>query len=112
MQNLHLGLEKALEDFQLVCEGGGLNWNWLPYAGREWKVKMKFAVCFVVGDTEMHDKLCGKFQARAGNVKFICRHCKCETKNLVNVKDRELKSMIRVPDPLTLTQYLCPLLVT
>ena len=99
VQNLHLGLEKALEDFQLVCEGGGLNWNWLPYAGREWKVKMKFAVCFVVGDTEMHDKLCGKFQARAGNVKFICRHCKCETKNLVNVKDRaRTQKLIKVSD--------------
>ena len=42
---------------------------------------MKFAVAFVVGETELIDTvadICG--------TKFICRHCNCPTDNLVNVE--------------------------
>ena len=82
MQNLHRGLDAALKSFRDVCKEGGLDWNYLPYAGKLWKVRMKFAIAYVVGDTEQHDKLCGKYGVRTSTVKEICRHCNCPTDSI------------------------------
>ena len=38
---------------------------------------MKFAIAYVIGDTELHDKLCGSYGSRNSNVKMLCRHCRC-----------------------------------
>ena len=45
---------------------------------------MKFAIAFVVGDTELHDKLCGRYMTRTGNVATLCRHCNCPTMRTSN----------------------------
>ena len=65
----------------------GLCWK-LKYKGEEFKVNMKFSVAFVIGDTAMHDKLCGKTSgSRTHGMKSHCRHCNCATKDLVNPKE-------------------------
>ena len=60
----------------------------LPYGphGDIYKLNMKFSIAFVIGDTEMYDKLCGRFNNRTSHIKSICRHCNCQTKNLVNLQ--------------------------
>eukprot|EP00536_Pseudo-nitzschia_multiseries_P018768 jgi/Psemu1/316284/fgenesh1_kg.3083_\ len=58
IQNLHNGLEVALCSFKL-----------------RWKVKMKFAIAYVIGDTELHAKLCGKCSSFNKGVMRMCRHC-------------------------------------
>ena len=45
---------------------------------------MKFAVAFVVGDTEQHDKFCCRCQSRSMRTAFICRHCNCPAMDLDN----------------------------
>ena len=40
---------------------------------------MKFAISCVVGDTELYDKLCGKYGSRTSTVKNLCHHCDCPT---------------------------------
>ena len=82
VKNLHRGIEAALESFHDVCEQGGIDWDYLPYFGKTWSVRMKFAIAYVVGDTELHDKLCGKYGSRTGTVKKICRHCDCPTDHI------------------------------
>ena len=52
------------------------------FFGKTWSVRMKFAISYVVGDTELHDKLCGKYDSRTGTVKKICRHCDCPTDHI------------------------------
>ena len=85
VQNLHTGIRAAMRTFKEICEKeGGVRWNYLPYAGGVWKVKMKFSIAYVIGDTEMHDRLCGKYQARGRGVEKLCRHCKCDTANICN----------------------------
>eukprot|EP00536_Pseudo-nitzschia_multiseries_P008802 jgi/Psemu1/21469/gm1.21469_g len=80
IQNLHTPLAAALQSFKQVCEmQGGLEWGYLPYAGKVFKVKMKFVIAYVVGDTELHDKLCGKYGSYTEKVKKLCRHCTCPT---------------------------------
>ena len=34
---------------------------------------------FVIGDTEGHDKLCGKYLNRSENVSCLCRYCNIPT---------------------------------
>ena len=75
--NLHLGLEEALRSVREACSGRrDYEWSNLPWNGREWKVKMKFAVAYVIGDTEMHDKFCGRVPTRTNNSRMLCRHCR------------------------------------
>jgi hypothetical protein len=77
VKNLHKGIEIALKSFKEICEmKEGILWDGLPYAGKIWNnIKMKFAIAYVVGDTELHDKLCGRYNCYNGAVKKICRHC-------------------------------------
>eukprot|EP00980_Cylindrotheca_fusiformis_P013598 scaffold3490_cov70-Cylindrotheca_fusiformis.AAC.3 len=82
LQNLHRGIEAALEDFKKVSQYG-MKWE-LPYGGKTWPVHMHFLICFIVGDTEMHDALCGKYNCRNSNIKVLCRHCDCPTNEIVN----------------------------
>lgn len=45
MQNLHNGLKAALQSFHDACQiQDGILWDHLPYAGKLWKVRMKFAI--------------------------------------------------------------------
>ena len=83
IQNLHNGLEVALRSFKDVCEHkDGVLWDGLPYGGRIWNgVKMKFAIAYVVGDTEQHDRLCGRYICYNGAVSKICRHCNINTED-------------------------------
>merc|ERR1711884_232694 len=57
----------------------------LPWNGRIHEVSMKFAVAFVIGDTEQHDKFCCQHQSRSMGTAFVCRHCNCQTADLVNL---------------------------
>eukprot|EP00536_Pseudo-nitzschia_multiseries_P017302 jgi/Psemu1/314277/fgenesh1_kg.1475_\ len=83
IQNLHNGLEVAFRSFKAACnEDGGIEWNYLPYANQQWRVKMKFAIAYVIGDTELHDKLCGKYGSFNKGVMRMCRHCNCYSPNI------------------------------
>ena len=57
-----------------------------------YKVSMKFAVAFVVGDTELHDKLCGRYGSH-NNTKYACRHCNCKTEDVVNPTAQDLTTL-------------------
>jgi len=85
VQNLHHTLEAALDSFHAICEvPDGIPFNFLHYAGKNWQVRLKFGIAFVVGDTELHDKLCGKYQSRSHKVQMLCRHCDCPTQDIVD----------------------------
>ena len=74
-QNLHRGLDAAFAEFREITRIGGLRWDSLAYGGSVHSVNFKFALAFVVGDTEMHDKLCGKTLNRSATAECLCRHC-------------------------------------
>eukprot|EP00536_Pseudo-nitzschia_multiseries_P013877 jgi/Psemu1/36773/gm1.36773_g len=70
IQNLHNGLEVALLSFKAACDK------------MVWKVKMKFAIAYGIGNTELHDKLCGKYDSFNKGVMRMCRHCNCYSPNI------------------------------
>ena len=57
---------------------------------------MKFAIAFVIGDTELHDKLCGQYGVRNDKVKRLCRHCNYPTSEITNPK-KQKTTKIYVP---------------
>ena len=92
--NLHRGLNAALESFHQTTSNQPLDWDWFPYAGKIWKVKMCFAIAFVVGDTELHDKLCGKYGVRNDKVERLCRHCDCPNEYTVDPKYQKKNKIV------------------
>ena len=56
--NLHSGLRVALSSLKMAIDGNGFLCHNFPWAGKKWSVQMKFSIAFVIGDTELHDKLC------------------------------------------------------
>ena len=81
LKNLHSALRCALSSLRKACEQKvGYVWSNLPWNNKLWSVRMKFAIAFVIGDTELHDKLCGHYGCRTKTVAQICRHCNCPTK--------------------------------
>jgi hypothetical protein len=88
IQNLHRGLDAAFSEFRQITRLGGLRWDKLVYGGQVHDVNFKFAVAFVIGDTEMHDKLCGKTVNRTNNAKCLCRHCDTPLAETINPDHR------------------------
>ena len=89
LQNLHNSLHCAFTDLRQLMESDkSIPWK-LQYGPRgiEWDVQLKFAFAYVIGDTEMHDKLCGRYGTRTRNIKSICRHCDCATEDLAQGRD-------------------------
>ena len=77
-QDYHFMLGLIFASVVEVQQGPGVAWN-LSYEGAVYEVVFKFPVLFIVGDTEGHDKLCGKFLSRTERMARLCRYCDCPT---------------------------------
>ena len=80
VDNLHTGIAAVLssfeEAFQITDE---IKWSSITYGGQVRKdVKLKFAITYVVGDFDAHDRLCCHHTSRTG-VSKLYRHCDCPT---------------------------------
>jgi len=71
----HHALKHIMASFVQAQKEDGISWK-INYHGKLHDVVMKIPLLFITGDTEGHDKLCGKFTSRI-NVKFLCRVCCC-----------------------------------
>ena len=96
LQNLHRGLEAALGSFRSQCRKTTVFPN-LPWNDRTYQVSMKFAVAFVIGDTELHDKLCGRYGSHSSKTAYACRHCNCKTDDIVNINAQN-STRLWIPD--------------
>ena len=100
IQNLHNCLRVAFRDLKRLMDGKmSIPWR-LQYAGKSWDVNIKFAFGFVIGDTEMHDKLCGRYLPRTQTIKSICRHCNVATESLAEGGDKFEESLMYTPEML------------
>ena len=84
VQNLHNCIKLALKELEMLkTTGQSVQWT-LNYGGKEHNVRLKFAIAFVIGDTELHDTLCGRIQRRDKNTIHTCRMCNIATDKLVD----------------------------
>jgi hypothetical protein len=47
--------------------------------GKKWKVQMKFAIAYVIGDTKLHDRLCGQHSYRGNVVTMLLKSANTAT---------------------------------
>jgi len=73
-QDLHAMLDVFLETYKALEDEGGIHWD-LHYDGQVRKVHFIPFIMFVKGDTQEHDKHCGKYLSRTKKVKNLCRYC-------------------------------------
>jgi hypothetical protein len=79
-KDYHFMLGCILGSVKDVQKKTGILWN-LKYRGTYHRVVFKFPLMFVMGDTEGHDKLCGKYLNRTTNVERLCCYCNCKTRD-------------------------------
>ncbi len=79
----HEILDAILESVVRLQSKGGLPFSF-DYKGKHYDVNLKVFLMVIIGDTEGHDKLCGRYNSRALQVKRVCRHCNIPTMDCDN----------------------------
>jgi hypothetical protein len=74
----HEILDAMLESVVKLQSKGGVPFSF-TYRGKQYNVNLKVFLMVVIGDTEGHDKLCGRYNSRALQVQRVCRHCNIPT---------------------------------
>ena len=62
--------------YKAAQTNGGIAWQ-LDLDGKIYNIIFQIPTLFIIGDTDGHDKLVGKFGSRNSNVKRLCRYCDC-----------------------------------
>ena len=68
----HFMMEKILEEFK-EFQKTSIQWT-LKLDEKEYNVFLKIPVMFIIGDTDGHDKICGRYTSRS-NIQTLCRYC-------------------------------------
>lgn len=76
MQDYQYMLENILESYKRA-QTMSIAWEIKNFRGKLKKVSFWIPTLFIIGDTDGHDKLVGKFAIRNSNVKRLCRYCDC-----------------------------------
>jgi len=71
----HHAIKHIIASLVKAQKEDGILWQ-IKYQGKLYEVCMKIPLLLVAGDTEGHDKLCGKFTSRI-KVNYLCRVCAC-----------------------------------
>jgi hypothetical protein len=79
----HEILDAMLASVVKLQSKGGVPFSF-TYRGKHYDVNLKVFLVFIIGDTEGHDKLCGRYNSRALQVKQVCRHCDIPTMDCDN----------------------------
>jgi hypothetical protein len=79
----HEILDAMLASVVKLQSKGGVPFSF-TYRGKHYDVNLKVFLMFIIGDTEGHDKLCGRYNSRALQVKRVCRHCDIPTMDCDN----------------------------
>ncbi len=79
----HEILDAMLASVVRLQSKGGVPFSF-TYRGKLYDVNLKVFLMFIIGDTEGHDKLCGRYNSRALQVKRVCRHCDIPTMDCDN----------------------------
>ncbi len=79
----HEILDAMLASVVRLQSKGGIPFSF-SYRGKQYNVNLKVFLMFIIGDTEGHDKLCGRYNSRALQVKRVCRHCDIPTMDCDN----------------------------
>ena len=83
----HFVLQHIFASLLIAQKAEGIAWT-LPYKGQNHHVVMKIPILCILGGTEGHDKLCGRYANRT-LVKALCRYCDCTMEQTSDTKSIE-----------------------
>jgi hypothetical protein len=72
---------------------GGLPYQFF-YRGKVHNALLLFPLLAVLGDTESHDRLCGRYNSPASGVAQLCRHCSSPRSETDNVDRDKIKNPV------------------
>ena len=78
-QLYHDILDQILLSFKAL-QKKGMRYSF-NYKDQTYHVNLKFPVLYIMGDTEGHDKLCGRYLSYNRLVNYQCRQCNIESEN-------------------------------
>jgi hypothetical protein len=103
-QDFHSVLTVLLQPLWELQQTDGLAWQ-LQFKNRLFSVVFKLPILFIIGDTEGHDKLVGKYNARTSRVARLCRYCDCSYDDTDNphkvfryTKQSQIQRLVRKKD--------------
>jgi hypothetical protein len=74
LSDYHVVLKHILHQFTELQKKDGFYWEF-SYKGQKYEAVFDCRLLFCVGDTEGHDKLCGRYNYRGAGVSCLCRYC-------------------------------------
>jgi hypothetical protein len=80
LQDFHVILQVILSSLKKIIDPGGFEWDHC-HNGETVRLFYVPFIMFIKGDTVEHDKLCGHYGTKTGNVKQLCRYCVCPNQN-------------------------------
>ena len=111
ISDYHAMMDEILNSFK-QAQQEAIAWI-LEYKSQNYKVYFRCPVMFIIGDTDGHDKLIGKYGNR-NNTARLCRYCNCpfdETDNpwfsFKPVSQKTVQNLIAKNDKKNLKQCLC-----
>jgi hypothetical protein len=103
LQDYHTILNVILRKFK-ERQNNHLKWKFFGGPEEDKVYILKLPVLFIIGDTEGHDKLCGRMTSR-GKIEHLCRYCNVERDETDNpfcefqyTKMRHVKDLIQKGD--------------
>jgi hypothetical protein len=84
MTNHHRMLKAVLRGVVDAQKSGGIKCTLRNPEGQGIRLTFKVPLCFVIGDVEGHDVLCGRYQSH--HTKRLSRECDCPTDQVSNSK--------------------------
>jgi hypothetical protein len=79
LQDFHVMISTILHGCGYIAtQNNDFDWK-LQYKNKTTHVQFILFTLMMKGDTQEHDKHCGKYNSRSGNVKCLCRYCCCPT---------------------------------
>jgi hypothetical protein len=84
VQLYHDILSKIFRELGELQSKGGFPYQFF-YRGKSYNVFLHFPLLAVLGDTESHDRLCGRYNSRGVGVARLCRHCTTPREQTDNV---------------------------
>jgi Plavaka transposase len=77
-QDYHTILDKILESYK-KCQKKQIRWKFDQKADQSFILKIP--TLFIIGDTEGHDKICGRMMSRS-TINNLCRYCNIDRENI------------------------------
>jgi Plavaka transposase len=82
----HIVMDVILHSLRCLQRTGGIYWPFLCYNDESYEVVFKIPILMIIGDTEEHDRMVGRYTSRSTQILYCCRYCRCPTSEIKSIR--------------------------